>query len=293
VAKDPPAPGPAAGPRGASPLAKASAPANAMPAPPAWWRTLRADPPVTLRLAIGGVAVALMAALWWFLTRGEEPIVSPVKLPSPGAVFTEFEFPDLTDSIIDTLERVFLGVGLAALVGVSLGLLAGASRAASAALAPLVIFLRSIPMGALLPLMLLMFHTGEKQQVMFLFFAIVPFVFSDTMKAVSLVPERYIETALTLGASNRQILLKVLVPLSIPDIITSLRFQVGLALGYIMLAEDIGVEHGLGHLISTSQRQGKNENVYMLLFIIAGLAFGIDLLLRTLQRGAFAWRRDL
>jgi taurine transport system permease protein len=284
---------PTASPGGSqSPIAKKPDQAP-LPSPPQWWRTLRADPPVAVRMLIGGVAVALMVGAWWMVTRGDEPIVSPVKLPSPGAVFTEFEFPDLTESIIDTLERVFLGVGLAALVGVSLGLLAGASRAASAAVAPLVIFLRSIPMGALLPLMLLMFHTGEKQQVMFLFFAIVPFVFSDTVKSVSLVPERYIETALTLGASNGQIVRKVLVPLALPDILTSLRFQVGLALGYIMLAEDIGVEHGLGHLITTSQRLGKNENVYMLLFIIAAIAFGMDLLLRTLQRGLFAWRRDL
>jgi ABC-type nitrate/sulfonate/bicarbonate transport system permease component len=284
-----PAPGKAA-------PAAAAAPASAtfeLPTPPVWWKTLRADPPVALRLVIGAIAVAALFFVWWLLTHGDEPIVSPVKLPSPGDMIHDSELPDLLDHILGTLQRVFLGVGLAALIGVSLGLLAGANRAIAAFLAPLVIFLRSIPMGALLPLMLLAFHAGEEERVMFLFFAIVPFVFSDTVKAVALVPERYIETALTLGASNGQILRKVLVPLAVPDIITSLRFQVGLALGYIMLAEDIDVRFGIGHLISNSQRLGKQENVYMLLFIIAGLAFGIDLLLRTLQRGAFAWRQDL
>jgi NitT/TauT family transport system permease protein len=148
-------------------------------------------------------------------------------------------------------------------------------------------------MGALLPLMLILFSTGEKQKVMFIFFAIVPFVFSDTVKAVSIVPERYVETAQTLGASNRQILAKVLVPLALPDIITSIRFQVGLALGYIMLAEAVDTPNGLGMMIATSQREYRTENVYMLLFVIAILAFLLDLVLRTVQRGAFAWRKDL
>jgi len=83
-------------------------------------------------------------------------------------------------------------------------------------------------MGALIPLTLLLFSDGEKQKWMFIFLAIVPFVFSDTVKAISIVPERYVETAQTLGASRFQIVRKVLVPLALPDIITSLRFMLGL-----------------------------------------------------------------
>jgi ABC-type nitrate/sulfonate/bicarbonate transport system permease component len=170
---------------------------------------------------------------------------------------------------------------------------AGTNRVIGAAVAPIVIFLRSIPMGALLPLMLMLFATGEKQKVMFIFFAIVPFVFSDTVKAISIVPERYVETAQTLGASNRQILMKVLVPLALPDIITSLRFQFGLALGYVMLAEAIATPSGLGVMLNNNERMGNIEQNYALLFVIAMLAFVIDFLIRFFQRGVFQWRRDL
>jgi ABC-type nitrate/sulfonate/bicarbonate transport system permease component len=182
---------------------------------------------------------------------------------------------------------------LAAVVGVVLGVLAGTNRAIGAAVAPLVIFLRSIPMGALLPLMLMLFATGEKQKVMFIFFAIVPFVFSDTVKAISIVPQRYVETAQTLGASNRQILRKVLVPLALPDIITSLRFQFGLALGYVMLAEAIATSSGLGVMLNNNERMGNIEQNYALLFVIALLAFLLDFLIRFFQRGVFQWRQDL
>lgn len=268
-----------------------------VPAPPPWWRTLRADPPFPIRIAIGAGLIALIFLVWWFVTRGDaiSAIVSPSKLPSPGAVIRSFGSlgNNLSDGVIATLGRVLGGVLLAALVGVVLGVLAGTNRAVGSAVAPLVIFLRSIPMGALLPLMLMLFATGEKQKIMFIFFAIVPFVFSDTVKAISLVPERYVETAQTLGASNRQILRKVLVPLALPDIITSLRFQFGLALGYVMLAEAIATTSGLGVMLNTNQRQGNIEQNYALLFIIALLAFMLDLLIRFFQRGIFQWRRDL
>jgi ABC-type nitrate/sulfonate/bicarbonate transport system permease component len=288
------------GPKGpeAAPV-RAAPPQSApgVPRPPSWWRTLRADPPFQLRVAIGFGLIAVIVILWWIVTRGDaiSAIVSPSRLPSPGAVFRSLGSlgDGLTDGIIATLARVFGGVLLAAIVGVGLGVVAGTNRAIGAAVAPLVIFLRSIPMGALLPLMLMLFATGEKQKVMFIFFAIVPFVFSDTVKAVSIVPERYVETAQTLGAKNLQILFKVLVPLALPDIITSLRFQFGLALGYVMLAEAIATTNGLGVMLNNNERMGNIEQNYALLFIIAMLAFLIDFVLRFFQRGVFQWRRDL
>jgi len=271
--------------------------APAVPSPPPWWHSLRADPPVPIRIAIGAGLIAVIVLVWWFVTRGDalSAIVSPSKLPSPGAVLRSFGDlgTGLGDSIIATLERVIGGVLIATVIGVVLGVFAGTNRAVGSAVAPLVIFLRSIPMGAMLPLMLMLFATGEKQKVMFIFFAIVPFVFSDTVKAISIVPERYVETAQTLGASNRQILFKVLVPLALPDIITSLRFQFGLALGYVMLAEAIATTSGLGVMLNANERLGKIEQNYALLFIIALLAFMIDFLIRFFQRGVFQWRRDL
>lgn len=271
---------------------------NKIPEAPPWYRTLRGDPPPLTRTVLGVGLIAFMLLVWWLLTLGDpvNRFVSPSKLPSPFEVFGSFSRlmdRNLIESIIDTLERVVLGVGLAALVGVTLGVIAGAHRGIGATVMPLVIFLRSVPMGALTPLTLMLFGDGEKQKSMFLFLAIVPFVFSDSLKAISIVPERYVETAQTLGASRLQIMRKVLVPLALPDIITSLRFQFGLGLGYITLAEQIDTERGLGALITGSEKRGLFEHIYLLLFVIAFLAFMIDLLLRTLQRGSFPWRKDL
>ena len=98
------------------------------------------------------------------------------------------------------------------------------------------------------------------------------------------------ETAQTLGASSWQIVSKVLLGLALPDIVDSLRHLFGLAFGYIMLAELINAQHGLGYLLMTSQRRGLSEHIVLILIIIGLLAYGIDRLLVWFQRGVFPYR---
>jgi NitT/TauT family transport system permease protein len=195
-------------------------------------------------------------------------------------------------SIDATLRRVIIGFGLAVLIGVPLGILAGSWRVLDAAAAPLALFGRNVPVAALIPLTILWFGIDETQKVMFIFIACVPFVFSDTVSSVVGVPDRYVETAETLGAARLQIVRKVLVPLALPNIYQSLRSLFGMAFGYIMLAELINAEHGLGYLLSTSQRRGLSEHIILILLIIGVLAFLIDRFLLWMQRGLFPYRSD-
>jgi ABC-type nitrate/sulfonate/bicarbonate transport system permease component len=134
------------------------------------------------------------------------------------------------------------------------------------------------------------FGIDETQKVMFIFIACVPFVYSDTVSAVAGVPDRYVETAQTLGASEQQIVRKVLVPLALPQIYDGLRHLFGLAFGYIMLAEVVNAEYGLGRLLMDSQRRSIPQHVILILLIISLLAYGIDRLLLWLQRGLFPYR---
>ena len=127
-------------------------------------------------------------------------------LPSPAETLREvprvFGERKLIANTVRTLMRVCLGFGLTAAVGVPLGVLAACFPAVRSFLAPLTVFGRNIPVAALIPLTFFLFGIGEFQKVMFLFIASVAFVVSDTTAAVLEVPQRYVDTALTLGASQ-------------------------------------------------------------------------------------------
>ena len=248
---------------------------------------------------LGAMGLTLIALVWAAATWGpvETRFISPTLLPSPAEVFGSFvgllTERALVQSIAATMRRVLIGFALAIVVGVPLGIAAGSWRGIQAFLAPLVLFGRNVPIAALIPLTIVWFGIGELQKAMFIFVATVPFVFSDAAAAVITIHPRYVGTAETLGANARQIVLKVLVPLALPDIFTSLRYLFGLAFGYIMLAELINAEHGLGYLLSTSQRRGMTEHIFLILLIIGLLAYGIDRGLAFFQRGLFPHRKDL
>jgi NitT/TauT family transport system permease protein len=261
---------------------------------------LRREPPAWLRYLLALVGIGLVLGIWFWVTRGasEQRLVSASKMPSPEEAWARvaplFKTRDLMGHLLVSLERVFSGFGLAVLVGVPLGILAASWRALEAFLSPVVLFGRNVPIGALVPLTFVLFGLGEKQMRMFIFIATVPFVFSATVAAVVQIPERFVETARTLGASRLQVVWKVLVPLALPDIITNLRFLFGLAWGYIMLAEVGGVNQGVGFLLNQSQTRGGDQgDIYIILLAITIIAFLIDRILHWVQRGVFQYRTDL
>lgn len=259
--------------------------------------TLRSDAPPLVRRGAGIIGVALALVVWWLLTLGSSPetrFISPVLLPSPGEVLRGipvlFRERALVASVAATLQRVFGGFLLSIVVGVPLGIIAGSYRLFDAFTRPLSVFARNVPVAVLIPLTILWFGIDETQKMMFIFISTVPFVFSDAARAIGAVHDRYVETAQTLGASPHQVISKVLIALAMPDIFGSLRSLFGLAFGYIMLAELVNAEHGLGYLLMTSQRRGLTEHIFAILILIGLLAYGIDRLLFFFQRGLFPYR---
>lgn len=263
------------------------------------WFALRRDLPTWGKLALGGSLVLVLLGIWFAVTTGEAEFrtVPPTIVPSPAEVFSGWDSlvneRGLVKSIFATLKRVFFGFGLAVLIGVPLGMAAGAWRPIGAAMAPVVMFSRNVPIAALVPLTMVWFGLEEGQKVMFIFMATFAFIFSDAAASVNGIHEKYVETGKTLGASSRQIFTKILVPLALPDICTKLRHLFGLAFGYIMLAELINTDSGLGFLLRMSQRRGQTEHIFLILFIITALAVIIDRSLAWFQKGLFPYRKDL
>ena len=246
-----------------------------------------------------GVSCLLVAlGIWWLLTRGapEDRLLKYSSLPSPEETFDREQLHDLwfnnalTRNLLASLQRVVLGFALASVVGIPLGVLCGCFPWINAFFAPVNVFGRNIPIAALIPLTFALFGIGELQKVMFIFVAVMAFVMMDTASAIADVSSRYIDTAFTLGASRRQIILKVLVPLAMPRLFNSLRLLFGLAFGYIMLAELVtegGGAGGLGNIINVAQRRGHRETILLVLIVIPAVALAIDRLLYMVQKSLF------
>ncbi|MCE5266427.1 MAG: ABC transporter permease [Planctomycetaceae bacterium] len=276
-------------------------PLGGMPSPHVRrFRALRGDISAWQAFLLGSLCIAVCGGIWWALTRGpipEERIMPQSVLPSPYETFSDFHDlwfeRALTRNTLMSLKRVILGFGLAAIVGIPLGVLCGCFRRVSAFFAPLMIVGRNIPIAAVIPLTLSLFGIGEFQKIMFIFIACVAFIVMDAATAIADVSSRYVDTAYTLGARRRQIIIKVLVPLAMPAIFNSLRLLFGLAFGYIMLAEviqttqDVG---GLGSIINMAQRRGLRSDILLVLMLIPLVALGIDRLLFWVQRQLFPYQ---
>jgi ABC-type nitrate/sulfonate/bicarbonate transport system permease component len=284
---------------GGTPAADAPA-AQAPRARGASWLVLRREVPRWQAVCFGLLSLAVCGGIWWFLTLGEvkeERMVSPGILPSPQETFADFHSlwfdRALTRNTCASLRRVALGFGLAVAVGVPLGVLCGCFPWLGAFFAPLTIVGRNIPIAALIPLTFSFFGIGEFQKTMFIFIACVAFIIGDTITAIADVSSRYIDTAYTLGANRRQIIIKVLVPLALPAVFNSLRLLFGLAFGYIMLAELIkfgDASGGLGDIINTSQKRGMQTHILLVLMIIPLVALAIDRFLFWVQRELFPYQ---
>lgn len=248
------------------------------------------------RFIAGATCLLLLILLWVVTTYGpaESRVVGPGILPSPSETLASFHSlwfeRALTRNIFLSLWRVLQGFGLAVLVGVPLGVLCGTWPGINAFFAPLQVFGRNVPISTLLPLVMAWFGLDELQKVMFYFVATVMFVVFDSARAIANVPERYVQTALTLGARPLQVLYKVLVPLALPEIFGSLRLLFGLAFGYVALAESINANGGVGMLILVARHPEAKQHIYLILISITLVAYAIDRLFYFVGKKLFPYR---
>ncbi len=168
-------------------------------------RTIRDDPGMLEGIGFGAASLLGVLALWWFLTRGEgdQRILSNYTLPSVPETLGSFKSlwfdRELSLSAVTSLARVLGGFLVSAAIAVPLGVIAGSYLRLNAFLRPLSLFGRNVPIAALIPLTLMWFGIGEVQKVMFIVLASVAFVLFDTTNAVQAVPDRFLDTAYTLG----------------------------------------------------------------------------------------------
>ena len=264
-------------------------------------RLLNVKPQGGLRLLLG--LIPILALLLVYLTassarHAENPtdriLPTPVAMASAVRIMA-FEADPRTGEIplaADTtasLKRLFIGIGLAVATTLILGLTIGLLPLMRAGLGPVVAAISVIPPIAILPILFITFGLGETAKIALIFIGIVPVMVRDLASHVGAIPEEQLVKAQTLGASTWLITLRVALPQALPRLIESLRLSLCPAWVYLISAEAIAADVGLGYRIFLVRRYLAMDIILPYVVWISLLAVLMDFALASLSRATFSW----
>jgi NitT/TauT family transport system permease protein len=239
------------------------------------------------------------------IAAGQAPAVgeraNPVFLPPPHAVaralVTGFTTPPLRkgepwlhESLLHSLRLIAIGFSIAAGIGVPLGILCGSFRVVSHLIEPFVDFLRYMPAPAFGALMVAVCGINDEPKIAIIviasFFTTV-LVVANTARHVE---HSLLEAAQTLGATDRMLLTRVIVPAMLPQLYTDLRILLGAAWTALIVAELIGASSGISYFINQQGKYRNYDNVFAGIILIGLLGLITDQVLAFIGRFLFPWQ---
>ncbi|TDR89170.1 ABC transporter permease [Enterovirga rhinocerotis] len=243
--------------------------------------------------------IGLVAAPWlaivaaWYGVR-ESGLVNSALVPAPHAVLAKsvdlFARQGLAWDIFVSTRRVFIGVAVGIALAVPVGFLIGWFRSAKAFADPLVNFFRALPPIALIPLVIVYFGVDEPAKLVILIYASFFAGVIVMYEGVSQINPLFIRVARTLGASQSEVFRKVIIPLTVPHILTALRVALGVAWATLVASELVAAQRGLGSMIQNASTYFLLDVIYVGIICIGLVALLMDLALRRLSTRFLAWQ---
>ncbi len=189
-----------------------------------------------------------------------------------------------------SLARLGVGLGISAAIGLVVGVLVGFIPYLRALFEPFFAAFSLIPPLAVLPILFILFGLGELSKTVLIVFGIAPFILRDVMLRVAEIPREQIVKAQTLGASSWQMILGLVLPQVFPRLISSVRLSLGAAWLFVIAAEAITAEAGLGYRIFLVRRYLAMDVILPYVLWITLLAFAMDYAMRR-AHDAIPWTR--
>ncbi len=182
-----------------------------------------------------------------------------------------------------------MGLGIAALAGLCLGIAAGTLPLFGAPLSPLLTVLSMVPPLAILPILFIVFGLGELAKVMLIVIGVTPVLARDLEQQARQIPQELLIKAQTLGANTWTLILRVVLPQLLPRLLIALRLVLGSAWLFLIASEAIASTDGLGYRIFLVRRYLAMDVILPYVIWITFLAWTMDLGLRQLTRLCFPW----
>ena len=245
----------------------------------------------TKYFALAVLGLLIFLSVWSLLTY--TGFVRSFFLPTPtkvlSAIITLLAEGSLLADIFASVYRILLGFLLSLIVALPLGIALGVSRKFEAFTEPLIAFIRYIPPSAFIPLAIIWFGIGEMEKVIILFLGVAPYLTLLIADIVISTRRELVEAALTLGATGKDIIMKVVFPNALPGIWDSFRLMIGAAWTFVIIAEIVGASSGLGHLMIESQRFLRTDNIFAAIVVIGFLGLATDYFFKITYKIFFPW----
>ena len=247
--------------------------------------------PRTATVLLGSVSVAIFFGAWQLADALH--LINEVLLPPPTKVLNSlidlFASTDYLHDIGTSLYRITASFAAASLVALPLGILMGSFAIVAAALNPLVSAARYLPAPSFIPVLLMLLGATDAEKLALLFIGVVWFLITMIMDVTQSVPRELIDTARTLGAGRRQILSTVIIPASLPGIVTAMRQMLAVSWTYLVIAEIVAADGGIGAMMMRAQRYVHIDLVMAGIVTIGVLGVVSDMLVRGAHRLAFSY----
>ena len=258
--------------------------------PSVFW-SIRQSFPRGLSLLIIAIALAVPLVIWAAISYAG--LVPSMFLPTPTAVLQAgvemFTQGSLLDDVWISCLRVLAGFVVAAVIGVPMGIAMGTFSSMESLFAPFVGTVRYMPVTAFVPLIVIWVGLGEDAKVLIIALGVVLYNAIMVADAVKFIPNEMINVAYTLGATRREVLMKVIIPATFPSVLDTLRVNISGAWNFLVIAELLAAQSGLGFKIIQAQRFLQTEKVLFCIAIIGAIGLLIDYGLKWISHVLTPW----
>jgi ABC-type nitrate/sulfonate/bicarbonate transport system permease component len=248
------------------------------------YRTLKVGAEIAVPLAI--------LAAWQLWTASADSQY----FPRLSTILVEFRdlwlFDQFGEHVVPSLQRIFLGFGIAAVLGVAIGVPIGLSRWTRVLAMPHVEYWRAMPPPALLPISIVLLHSiGDRQKVTFIaFFCLFP-VLLNTIDGVRGIDPTLLETARSFNVPRLERIRRLVLPVAAPQIAAGMRTSISLAVIMMVLAEYFSSTSGVGYVLLISKNTFQFTPMWAAILLIGVLGYLANVLFLIAERRLLGWHR--
>lgn len=263
----------------------------------AFWPGRRSPNPLKkiARSSLAWLPWVLTVLAIWLLARMliSDPSLIPSPLDVGSQAITQLQEGTLQKHWLASTARVLLGVFLGVLAALPVGFVLGWHRAARECISPALNFFRALPPIALIPLVIVYFGIGETAKILVLFYASFFTSVIVIYEGISHISPIYLNVARTLGATERELFVKVILPLALPHILTATRVALGVSWMTLVASEMIAAQHGLGAMIQLAASYFQLDVIYLGIIVIGLTALAMDVLLVRASARLIGWQEKV